>query len=172
MTSLTDNSEADLARALAEKRKGRRRASPRKVAAKRAIPTAPGQRQPREQDERYLGFLRQHPCIACLIEGPPPAGARTNMEAAHQKLAIASRGWKEGGGGVRTHDRRCVGLCRWHHQDAPNACDKAQRRFWDRLNIGDAVADLCTALRRAFPDHEAAVQVLRDFAAAARKDHP
>lgn len=168
MTSLTDHTEADLARALAEKRKDRRMASPRKVKTTRVMPTAAGQREPRARDDRYLAFLRQLPCVACLIEGPPLPGARTNMEAAHQKLAIASRGWKEGGGGVRTHDHRCVGLCRWHHQDAPNACDKAQRKFWDRLNIGDAVADLCQALRRAFPNHEAAVQVLRDFAAGAR----
>lgn len=122
-----------------------------KAARPRAFPVANGQRQPRAFEPLYLAWLRTLPCVACMIEGPPPAGIGQNpIEAAHQKLAIASAGWKEGGGGVRTHDRRCVGLCRWHHQHAPNACDKGQRRFWDRLGLGDGIATLCSDLHAAF----------------------
>jgi hypothetical protein len=147
----------------APKREQRQRARERR----KAHVASEGQRNPPDRLEAFKAWLRELPCIACIIEGPPPIGARSNMEAAHQKLAIASRGWKEGGGGLRTSDRRSVGLCRYHHQDAPNACDKAQRKFWDRLNIGDAVADLCQALYAAYEAGQPGEPIISQFA---RKD--
>jgi hypothetical protein len=130
-------------------RKARKEARPAPVK-----PTAAGQRDPRDEDRAYMAWLHQGiPCTACLIEGRPGAATRVRqnpIEAAHQKLAIASAGWKEGGGGKRTSDSRCIPLCRWHHQDAPNACDKGQRMFWDRLGLGDRIADLCKGLHATY----------------------
>lgn len=114
----------------------------------------PNPKDPRERDVAYLRWLHEGlSCIACLIEHPGfvwSPSALYPVEAAHQKLAIASRGWREGGLGPRVHDRRCVPLCSWHHTQAPNACDKGQRHFWDRLGLFDKVADLCRDLYAAF----------------------
>lgn len=146
----------------AKDRKAAKALRPAKV-----IPTAKGQRQPRDKDSGFLSWLHDSiPCIACLIDGRSPNPH--HIEAAHQKLAIAAAGWKEGGGGVRTHDHRCVPLCRWHHQDAPNACDKGQRKFWDRLGLGDGVATLCGDLYAAFKGGSSGRAVVIGFANLAR----
>ena len=121
---------------------------------------APDKARGRVREPLYRAWLRGLPCIAGLIEG----GCSGRMEAAHQKLAIAGK-WTEGGGGLRTDDDRCIGLCRWHHQDAPNACDKAQRRFWDRLGIGSRIADLCGELWAAFQKGEDGAAILQGYAA-------
>lgn len=106
--------------------------------------------KPKGGRERDAGFMAwQHEsgltCIACEIEGPPTAamlqGERNPIEVAHQRV----KGWKKG---VRGDDADSCPLCRWHHQLAPNACDKGQRQFWARLTI-DA-ADYCAALFAAF----------------------
>lgn len=142
----------------------------RKLRPAKVTPSAEGQRQPRKLDKGHLSYLHEvGVCIACLIEGEPDTkGERNPIEAAHQKLAIAAKGWKGAGKGVRSDDQKSVPLCRWHHQLAPNACDRAQRKFWDRLGLGDAVADLCAALVRARPDPVAGKRVIREFASKAR----
>lgn len=123
-------------------------------------------RQPREHDPAFMAWLRDVGlCIACLIEGRP---ARPGpIEAAHQKLNIAAADWTKVSG-RRVHDRQCVGLCRWHHQDAPNACDKGQRQFWARLGIGDRIADLCAELYAAFKGGSAGDLIIRSYAAEAK----
>lgn len=159
MRSFEDRNTIALADAIKRReRKARKEARPAP-----AHPTAKGQREPRQEDGGYLAWLHQDiPCIACLIEG----GSRytTPIEAAHQKLAIAAHGWKEGGGGKRTHDHRCVPLCRWHHQLAPGACDNGQRQFWDRLGLGDDVAQFCADLYAAFRSGRSGGVVVLDYA--------
>jgi hypothetical protein len=128
--------------------------------------TAPNKRDPRQHDAGFLSWLHVDlPCIGCLIEGPGPVGYGA-IEAAHQKLSIDAKGWKKAGLGPRTHDARCVALCSWHHTVAANACDKGQRQFWDRLGIGDGVADLCAELFHAYRTHDDGVVVVRAWAAA------
>ncbi|HEY9219581.1 MAG TPA: hypothetical protein VIO94_16150 [Phenylobacterium sp.] len=87
------------------------------------------------------------PCICCLVEGPPSAsqllGEPNPIEVAHQRVS----GWKVG---VKEHDRNSVPLCRWHHQNAPNACDKGQKKFWARVGLFDLIADFCRDLHHAF----------------------
>lgn len=125
-------------------------------------PEGAGQRNPRERDAAFLAWLHvDTDCIACLIEGRPAEPGP--IEAAHQKLAIASRGWREGGLGPRIHDARCAPLCTWHHRLAPNSCDNGQRKFWDRLGLGDAVADFCADLHAAFKSGTPAMSVIRAY---------
>ena len=135
---------------------------PAKVTQERTFPKAAGQRDPRQRDEGFISWLHGLDCIACMIEGRP--ANRGPIEAAHQKLAIASKGWREGGLGPRVHDARCVALCAHHHRLAANSCDLGgQRKFWDRMGLGDRIADLCADLLAAFRAGEDGAAVLRQF---------
>lgn len=102
-----------------------------------------------EADKGYMSWQHEEglPCIGCLLDGPPSAerlmGEPNPIEVAHQRVD----GWKKG---VKGDDRNSVPLCRWHHQLAPNACDKGQKKFWDRLGLGDLIADFCRDLHAAF----------------------
>lgn len=121
------------------------------------------QREPRVRDKPYLAWLHDGlPCIGCLRA--TGASHNRNIEAAHIKLAIASRGWEEGGRGVRTHDRRCVPLCSYCHRLAPDACDVNQRHFFDRIGLGDAVADFAEDLYSAFQRGQDGAAVVRRWA--------
>lgn len=130
-------------------------------------PEGQGQRDPRQKDAAFLSWLHvDTACIACLIEGEPanPHGLANAIEAAHQNLAIAGKGWRERGGGKRIHDARCVPLCTLHHTGLPNACDNGQRKFWVRLGLGDRIADLCADLFAAFKADKPAIEVIRLYA--------
>ena len=113
-----------------------------------------------EADKPFMSWLHESglACVACEAEGPPtPAmlqGERNPMEVAHQRVT----GWKKG---VKEDDKHSCILCRWHHQLAPNACDKGQRQFWDRLGI--VAADYTAALHAAFRGGSDPHRVLRQF---------
>lgn len=96
------------------------------------------QREPRQRDQPYMLWIKSLPCVACAVAG------RTNAptEAAHCKLAIAAHGWREGGGGEKIHDRRCLPLCPEHHRGKSGEHLNGQRAFWDSLGICPA----CLAL--------------------------
>ena len=121
--------------------------------------------KPKGGRERDAGFLAwQHEsglaCIACAIEGRPNTHGEPNpIEVAHQRLT----GWKKG---VRGDDANSCPLCRWHHQLAPNACDKGQRAFWSRLDV-DPTA-YCAALFSAYQAGQDGRAVLAQFAKEAR----
>lgn len=146
-----------------------RAAQRRESAAARKEAPADNQRDPRQKDAAFLAWLHEDlPCIGCLVEGPGPVGYAT-IEAAHQKVAIAAKGWGKGGLGPRVHDlgRTCP-LCAWHHRVAANSCDVGgQRKFWDRIGLGDDVADFCRALADAFLAERPGRAVVTSFAAAA-----
>jgi hypothetical protein len=136
-------------------------------------PTGQGQRDPRQTDAAYLAWLHvDTACIACLIEGGAanPHGLQNIIEAAHQNLAIAGKGWRERGAGKRIHDARCVPLCTLHHTGMPNACDNGQRKFWDRLGLGDSVADFCADLKAAFDQGRPAMPVIVQWATRPAND--
>lgn len=132
-------------------------------------PEGAGQRDPRQKNDAFLSWLHvDTDCIACLIEGRPANPGP--IEAAHQKLAISAKGWREGGLGPRIHDARCCPLCAWHHRLAPNSCDTGgQRKFWDRLGLGDGVADFCSDLYAAFRTDEPALPIIQRWAAQSPK---
>ena len=157
--AITKASNAERNKALRAERKERRK--------QLAESAAPNKRDPRQLDAGFMSWLHVDlPCIACLIEGPG-AVEYANIEAAHQKVAIAAKGWSKGGLGPRVHDggRTCP-LCAWHHTIAANACDKGQRQFWDRLGLGDDIADFCRDLYTAYRAHDDGATVVRSWAAA------
>jgi hypothetical protein len=139
----------------AKRRADRERGRTLRVTHQRAKPKGG-----RETDPAFMSW--QHDsgltCIACEMLGAPSAaqlqGERNPIEVAHQRVD----GWKKG---VRGHDRNSCPLCRWHHQLAPNACDKGQKAFWERLGI-DA-ADYCAALFHAFRAGFDGREVIRRF---------
>lgn len=129
-------------------------------ARNKAIQGDAGQRDPRQHDDAFQSWLHDWDCIACLIEGGPGGP----IEAAHQKLAIAAKGWREGGLGPRIHDARCVPLCTHHHRLDLNSCDLGgQRKFWDRLGLYDLIADFCRDLHAAFKADASGADVIAKY---------
>lgn len=119
--------------------------------------------KPKGGRERDAGFMAwQHEsglaCIACEVLGAPTPdqiqGFPNPLEVAHQRV----NGWKKG---VRGDDAASCVLCRWHHQTAPNACDRGQTKFWARLEIDPA--DYCQALYAAFKGGQDGRAVQRRF---------
>lgn len=115
--------------------------------------------KPDGKDPAFLAWLRTLSCIACLIEGPPPARAgHCPIEAAHQKHT-------DGRGaalGRRPPDASTVPLCMWHHRISPGCCDPAQTKFWDRLQVD--VGAFCRALYAAFQNGDDGNAVVRETA--------
>jgi hypothetical protein len=135
----------------------------KKARPARMTPTAARQRRPREPDPGYLSWLHDYlPCIACLIEGEPRRRrgltASNPIEAAHQKHTDL-RGPALG---KRPSDAASCPLCAWHHRLAPDACDPAQRKFWERLDVN--VGEFCRALYSAYQGGQAGAAVVRRFA--------
>ncbi len=122
------------------------------------------QKLERRPDKAYLAWLRKLPCIACVIDPRPAymtaveARFRPFIEAAHQKhtdLQGPSLG-------RRPADAASCPLCAWHHRLAPEACDPAQRRFWERLGVD--IGAFCKALYDAFKVGAEGAAVVRRFA--------
>lgn len=161
MLTLEDRQTLDAARRI--KARERREAKAKRPAP--VIPTSAGQRQPRVRDKSYLAWLHEGlPCIACLIEGPAPRfypisllPYQNPIEAAHQKHTDL----KGAALGKRPSDAASCPLCAYHHRLAPDACDPAQRKFWDRLGVN--VGDFCKALYTAFKDDQYGAEVIRKF---------
>lgn len=116
-----------------------------------------GQRAAINRDDAYMAWIHEQglACIACLNGEPVTYSGLNPIEAAHQWVVRGPTKGKRAG-----HDT-CVPLCRWHHQLAPNACDKGQRAFWSRLEIDPA--DLSSALYGAFKAGGDGHRVLRRF---------
>lgn len=147
------------------------RATRPKVAPKPKMPRNTAKpKNGRERDFGFLTWLHEDlPCIACLIEGrayDPHRGTASGaagyrMEAAHQKHTDL----KGAALGRRPSDSATCPLCAWHHRLAPNCCDPAQAKFWDRLQVN--VGDFCRALFDAYRAGQPGEPVIRDFAARA-----
>lgn len=145
---------ADLRRQIARIGANGKRKQPAKVQHERIKPKGG-----REQDAGYAAWVHETglSCIACHIEGPPSAGVLYRIEFAHQRV----KGWKKG---VRGDDADSCPLCVWHHQLAPNACDKGQRQFWTRLGVDPA--QFCADLYAAFRGGRSGERVILEAAKA------
>jgi hypothetical protein len=130
------------------------------------VPVEKGQRAPRLRDKVYLGWIRQLPCLACLIQGLKHRWQPT--EAAHIRCGYAEAGWRSTGMQEKPGDDRVAPLCGWHHRDGDDAQHKTnERAWWDARGVYPP--DLCRDLRAAFPDVQAGEAVLRRYAEQARR---
>lgn len=123
------------------------------------------QRDPRQRESAYLGWVAQCPCVACFVEH-----SRLNWEVqvAHVRFADADAGWRSVGMAEKPDDRRTAPLCAGHHTDGPGAQhDGNEREFWERLGID--VTRLCADLSDAFDRGVLGAAVIADHAGRARK---
>lgn len=149
-----------LVRAINKQERADKRSSLPEV--KRVVPARDGkQRQPRERDRGYLGFIGELFCIATKVR----AGAEVyGVERCHVRFSLHEAGMVNPGKSNKPDDFRTVPLLpAEHHRQHMRGDEEA---FWDELHVKPY--DLIADLRAAYPDREAAKQVLRDHAMRAR----
>ncbi len=139
---------ADLRRIQQERKAARvQRFAPGHVRSRSFRPEGPGQRQPRERDNKHLAFIRRLPCAACGIAGP--------CDAAHLRAGDITIGKRPTGKAEKPSDRWTTPLCRPCHERQHSGAELA---FWSALGIEPF--DLCQALYAVSGDEPAAVAVL------------
>lgn len=79
-------------------------------------------RDPRQQDETHLAFVRKQPCCVC--------GSRREIEAAHIRYACNAVGKRPTGMGEKPHDRWTVSLCAYHHRTGIDSQHNNNEREW------------------------------------------
>lgn len=129
----------------------------RKAAQKVRKANAPAkfEKRPKPMEDSgaaYMAWLHDDlPCIACVVLGKHTLPALSNpIEAAHQKMQVADRGWHRRAGRRGPH-WTCVPLCAGHHRIGPLCCDPAQTKFWSVVGFEpEQVIDLAEALNAAF----------------------
>lgn len=65
------------------------------------------QRQPRQQNEKHLAYIRTMPCLVC--------GDATSTEAAHVRFSCLAVGKRQCGIAEKPDDKFTVPLCNRHH---------------------------------------------------------
>lgn len=115
------------------------------------------QREPRQLDPAYLGWIRTLPCVACTVLN---VQQKTPTEAAHPKHGEAGA-WREFGAAERSHDRMAVPLCSAHHRGRGGEHDSGQRQFWD--GIGVRLPELVRALNDCRADAGDGAAVIHQF---------
>lgn len=123
------------------------------------------QREPRERDPEYLGFIAKLPCIACMVRG---GKAQHGVHVAH--LRMGSQEYEKPSTGMqeKPHDRWTTPLCPDHHVNG----NRSQHRvgefdFWDGHEI-DAF-QLCRDLNAAFTAGQTGEAVIARHAAQAAR---
>ncbi len=122
------------------------------------------QREPRRLDPAYLKWIRKLPCLHCAWLGRAVFGC----ESAHVKIGVAEHGWREHGGGERSHDDHALPLCPWSHRTGPEAQHRnGERKFYLRMGICPGCA--CEALRAAYEAQESGIPVIWQIVHAAKR---
>ena len=149
---------ADIARLRQEKRDLKRKHyAPGHIRSRTFRPEGPGQRQPRERDNKHLAFIRRLPCASCGIAGP--------CDAAHLRAGDITIGKRHTGKAEKPSDRWTTPLCRDCHTKQHSGAELA---FWHALGIDPF--ELCQALYAVSGDTTAAETTLRS--AHHRKSQP
>lgn len=141
--------EADMKRLRDERRAVKRKTfAPVHFRTRSFRPEGPGQRQPRERDNRHLAFIRRLPCAACGIAGP--------CDAAHLRAGDLNIGKRHTGKAEKPSDRWTTPLCRDCHTRQHSG---AELTFWSALGIDPF--ELCQALFAISGDTTAGKQIIR-----------
>jgi hypothetical protein len=123
------------------------------------------QRDPRQVDKDYKGWIAQLPCVACMVMG----NQRYGVHVAHLRFTCAEIGLDGTGGGTKPHDWRVTPLCPGHHMTFPQAQHRVgEERFWGEL-VGINPADLCRALYEAYLAGQSGLAVIARFTGEAVK---
>ncbi len=105
------------------------------------------QRQPREENAKYLAAIRLLPCLICL---------RSPSEAAHVRMRDLARGKTSPGIGRKPDDRYAVPLCHEHHLEQHR---RGERIFWETKGIDPIAVALELYANRN--DQEAMIAIVR-----------
>ncbi|MBU0801420.1 MAG: hypothetical protein KKA05_10535 [Alphaproteobacteria bacterium] len=73
--------------------------------------TAVRQRDPRQIDRDYKGWIAGLRCVACAYNFVTTYG----VHVAHIRMSDAAAGWRNTGMQEKPHDRRTAPLCPKHH---------------------------------------------------------
>lgn len=123
------------------------------------------QREPRQRDRDYLGWIARLPCVACAVEGK----AKFGVEVAHCKLAVAAHGWRGWGVQEKSDDRKTTPICAQHHRLGSNAQHgMSERAWWDLLGICPAC--LVESLNEAYDAKEPGMDVIFEAVRDRRRD--
>lgn len=155
--TLTKREEAEVLRKRERKARGQKLSGPKLARPKR--PAA-------DDGSAFMSWVHHDmQCIACLILGRAPRD--TDIEAAHQKLNRADRGWHKRAGRRGPH-WQVIPLCAFHHRSGAPCCDPAQAKFWATCGLEvDDVIDLNEALIAAFKAGAPGQPVIARFAGLA-----
>ncbi len=110
------------------------------------------QRQERERDSAYLGYIAQLPCVACLVHGVH----NRVVNVAHLRAASLELGKRPTGGAEKPDDRWTTPLCPEHHVNGNRSqhyYPGGELAFWEDLGIDPFL--LCLDLQAVFdhPEH-------------------
>ena len=117
-------------------------------------------RTPRVKNDRHRQFVKQLPCICCLIERGAEIQADDPM---HIRSGSDLHGKDWAGGAQTSDDRWTLPGCRPHHNEQHAAGDEL--RFWARWGVDPHL--LALVLWGLTGNHHEAVLVLRIHAARA-----
>lgn len=123
-------------------------------------------RDPRQRDRRYMGWIARLPCVSCMAR---TGRVRWGVQVAHCRAAYPEEGWRQVGKGEKPHDWRTTPLCVDCHLNGRHAQHKSNEEAW-WSDLGIYPPDLCAALRVEYDAGRSGVAVISKFAAAARRN--
>lgn len=97
-----------------------------------------GERDPRQRDPAFLGYVARLPCLACMVGGKVKWG----VQVAHLRAASPEHEKRYTGKGEKPSDRWVLPLCQPHHTGDLSRVEFSQHEmseldFWARLGIAD-----------------------------------
>lgn len=129
------------------------------------------QREPRERDPAFLGWVAKLPCLACMVRGT----INWRVQVAHLRAASPEYGKRYTGKGEKPSDRWVLPLCMPHHTGDSRRVqliqhDMGELEFWAALGIDDPFM-VCMELYQAFQqigDRTAGIAIISKAAARGR----
>nr|RAW04076.1 hypothetical protein DBT41_09570 [Aerococcus urinae] len=118
------------------------------------MPTAPGQRQPRQRSKQHKGLIARLPSVISGAPGPSIVAHVRFADAAHKKPIT--------GMAAKPSDCWTVPLAHLEHVDHEDAQHRHNEREWWEAK-GIPVLDLCRELYAASPDFEAMEAIVERY---------
>lgn len=127
------------------------------------------QRQPRERNSPYMGWISRLPCVACYAEGK----VNRQVQVCHLRAGSLEHGKRPTGLGEKPSDQFTLSLCHGHHTGDIRVTKRSQHQqdelaFWDGYGINPF--DLCIALQEAYRAGTSGFTVIAAFVARAKKE--